>query len=90
MLPMKIQLIWLSGFRGEGVFRAIIVSHWLISKNKIFSYETAQPNKSKFGRKHPWKVLYKKMSNLFRGPSNDAFFEISVHLGKRFQRRIFF
>jgi hypothetical protein len=31
-----------------------------------------------------------KMSNLFRGPSKDGFYEISVHLGKRFQRRIFF
>ena len=31
-----------------------------------------------------------KMSNLYRGPSIDAFYQISVHLGKRFQRRRFF
>ena len=31
-----------------------------------------------------------KISNLYRGPSIDASYQISVHLGKRFQRRRFF
>jgi hypothetical protein len=31
-----------------------------------------------------------QMSNLYRGPSIDATYQISVHLGKRFQRRRFF
>ena len=30
------------------------------------------------------------MSNLYRGPSRDASYHISVHLPKRFQRRRFF
>ena len=31
-----------------------------------------------------------KISNLYKGPSIDATYQISVHLGKRFQRRRFF
>ena len=31
-----------------------------------------------------------EMSSLYRGPSIDASYQISVHLGKRFQRRRFF
>ena len=30
------------------------------------------------------------MCNLYRGPSIDASYQVSVHLAKRFQRRIFF
>ena len=31
-----------------------------------------------------------EMSNLYRGPPIDASYQVSVHLGKRFQRRRFF
>ena len=31
-----------------------------------------------------------KMSNLYRGPSIDASYQVSLHLAKRFQRRRFF
>jgi hypothetical protein len=31
-----------------------------------------------------------EMSNLYRGPSIDASYQVSVHLGKQFQRRRFF
>jgi hypothetical protein len=30
-----------------------------------------------------------KMGNLYRGPSRDASYQISINLGKRFQRRFF-
>ena len=35
---------------------------WLVDLWKFFSCETARPNGSKFGRNHPWKVLYKECS----------------------------
>jgi hypothetical protein len=30
------------------------------------------------------------MSSFYRGPSKDASYQVSVHLAKRFQRKIFF
>jgi hypothetical protein len=30
------------------------------------------------------------MSNLYRGPSKDASYQVSIHLAKRFQRRRYF
>jgi hypothetical protein len=29
------------------------------------------------------------MSNIYRGPPIDVYYQVSVHLAKRFQRRIF-
>ena len=39
----------------------------------------------------PCLLMYQdEMSNLYRGPYNDASYQISAYLGKQFQRRIFF
>jgi hypothetical protein len=50
------------------------------------------PNGSKLGRKHrPCLSMDRdKISKLYREPFIDASYQISVHLGKRFQRRRFF
>jgi hypothetical protein len=50
MLPTKFRFIWPSGFRGDDFLE--------INQSERTS-ETAWPNESKLGRKHPWKVLYK-------------------------------
>jgi hypothetical protein len=38
---------------------------------------------------HVCKWIWDRMSNLYRGPSIDASYQVSVHLAKQFQRRRF-
>ena len=50
-----------------------------------------QPIRNKNGLWQPCLLTNRdEMSNLYREPSIDAFYQISVHLGKCFQRRRFF
>jgi hypothetical protein len=42
------------------------------------------------GSHEPWLLMdWNKMSNLYKGPSIDASYQVSVHLAERFQRRRF-
>jgi len=50
-----------------------------------------QPIRNKNGLWQPCLLMDRdEMSNLYRGPSIDASYQVSVHLAKRFQRRRFF
>jgi hypothetical protein len=49
-----------------------------------------QPIRNKNGLWQPCLLMdWDEMSNLYRGPSIDASYQVSVHLAKRFQRRRF-
>jgi hypothetical protein len=65
MLPTKFRFIWPSGFR-EDFFRNQSI------RKTIFSSETALPNESKLGRKHPCIVLYNDCSFNFDPETNMA------------------
>jgi hypothetical protein len=50
-----------------------------------------QPIRNKNGLWWPCLLMDRdEMSNLYRGPSIDASYQVSVHLAKQFQRRRFF
>jgi hypothetical protein len=57
----------------------------LVDFQNSFASGTACPNDIKHG---PCLLMDRdKMSNLYREPSIDASYQVSVHLAKRFQRR---
>jgi hypothetical protein len=58
-----------------------------VSEEKNFKY---QPFRKKNRLWWPYLLIDRdKMSNLYRGPSIDAFYQVSVPLAKRFQRKRF-
>jgi Zn-finger protein len=75
--PSIVAFYQVSVYFGKVVSEEKIFKNWAI-KNKNFLWQ-------------PCLLMNRdKMSILYRGPSIDAFYQISVHLGKRFQRRRFF
>ena len=60
----------------------------VVSEDKIFKN---RPIRNKNCLWQPCLLMdWDEMSNLYRGPPIDAFYQVSVHLAKRFQRRRFF
>jgi hypothetical protein len=72
MLPTKFRFIWPSGFRGTDFFLEICQSETRI----VHGGHGLLTNVN---------LTFNEMSNLYRGPSIDAFYQVSVHLAKRFQ-----
>ena len=67
-----------------------VLIHWP-SGNRVEDFFGNQPIRKKNGLWWPYFFTDRdEMSNFYRGPSIDASYQISVHLGKRFQRRRFF
>ena len=105
MLPTKFRFNWLSSFREEdnesgrneqslqrNFHRCFLPSFG--SFGKVVSEEKIFRNPPIRNKNCLWRsgllTNWDEMSNLYRGPSIHAFYQISVHLGKRFQRRRFF
>ena len=69
----------------QGCFVPRFDSFGLAVSEKIFQKST---NQNKNGLWQPCLGMdWDEMSNLYRGPSIDASYQVSVHLAKRFQRR---
>jgi hypothetical protein len=84
MLPTKIRYIWSNSFRGEEYFK----SAKTVSEEKNF---LNQPIRNKNCLWWPCLLMDRDgMSNLYRGPSIDASYQVSVHLAKRLQKRRIF
>jgi hypothetical protein len=93
MLPTKFRFIWPSGFVKLGRTHL-----WkVLSKDCSFCPDPLT-NMATIGNSCFWLADFFKSSplkplgqmNLYRGPSKDASYQVSIHLAKQFQRRRFF
>ena len=75
MLPTKFRDIWQTSFREENFKKSSKI--WPIREKNCLWWPCLSMDRD-------------KMSNLYRGPSIDATYQVSVHLGRQFQRRRFF
>ena len=75
MLPTKFRDIWQTSFREEDFKKSSKI--WPIREKNCLWWPCLSMDRD-------------KMSNLYRGPSIDASYQVSVHLGRQFQRRRFF
>ena len=75
MLPTKFRDIWQTSFREEDFKKSAKI--WPIREKNCLWWPCLSMDRD-------------KMSNLYRGPSIDASYQVSVHLGRQFQRRRFF
>ena len=122
MIPIKFQLIWLSGLRGEDFFQKSTNQKQELPMAAMFvngsvrNVESQQrtfqtcflPSFGSFGQTVSEEKNFKnrpirnknclqrpclstdrdEINNHYRGPYIDASYQVSVHLAKRFQRRI--
>ena len=80
MLPIKFRLIWQNGFRGEEIWQNGF-------RGEHFNNQPIR-NKNRLWR--PGLLIDRdEMIKIYRGPSIDASYQVSVHLAKQFQRRRF-
>jgi hypothetical protein len=71
--------------------QTFLVSDWLISKKSYPLKQLCQMNRNLVGSilgRSSRKIAH--LSALYRGPSKDASYQVSIHLPKRFQRRKIF
>jgi hypothetical protein len=78
-------------YRGPSIDVSYQISVHLGKRFQRRRFFRNQPIKNKNGLWRPCLLTDRnKMSNLYRGPSNDASYQILIHLARRFQRRRFF
>jgi hypothetical protein len=78
-------------YRGSAIDASYQISVQLAKRFQRRRFSRNQPIRNKNGLWRPCLLTDQdEMSNLYRGPSKDALYQVSIHLTKRFQRRRFF